>query len=170
MRRVAELGSLGAHRYTNMITQEQFKMLLPLACAWAEDQERIILRDGVALTPAQAADAGKISISHPERVRLLSVIRAPIPEHPDLRAAAEATQLISARTGGLTLRYGIFIRADCWGDRRLVFHELVHTLQYERLGAFQQFLQQYLYECITIGYPAAPMEQEAVTTTARLCA
>jgi hypothetical protein len=153
-----------------MITQEQFKMLLPLACAWAEEQERIILRDGVALTPAQAADAAKIGVAHPERVRLMSVIRVPIPEHPALRAAAEATQLISPRTGGLTLRYGIFIRADCWGDRRLVFHELVHTLQYERLAGFQQFLQQYLYECITIGYPAAPMEQEAVTTTARLCA
>ena len=153
-----------------MITQEQFKMLLPLACAWAEEQERIILRDGVSLTPAQTADAAKIGIAHPERVRLLSVVRVPTPEHPALRAAAEATQLISPHTAGLTLRYGIFIRADCWGDRRLVFHELVHTLQYERLDGFQQFLRQYLYECITIGYPAAPMEQEAVTTTARLCA
>lgn len=144
-------------------------MLLPLACAWAEEQERAILRDGVPLTPAQNADARKIGVAHPERVRLLSVSDVPIPEHPALRAAAEATQLISPLTAGLTLRHGIFIRADCWGERRLVFHELVHTLQYERLGGFQQFLQQYLYECITIGYPAAPLEQEAVTTTARLC-
>jgi hypothetical protein len=153
-----------------MITQEQFKVLLPLACAWAEEQERIILCDGVSLSPAQTTDAVKIGVAHPERVRLLKVARVPIPEHPALRAAADATQLISPRTGGLTLRYGIFIRADCWGDHRLVFYEFVHTLQYERLGGFQQFLQQYLYECITIGYPAAPMEQEAVTTTARLCA
>lgn len=152
-----------------MITQEQFKTLLPLACAWAEEQERVILRDGIPLTPAQAADAVKIGVAHPERIRLLSVSRIPIPEHPALHAAAEATQLISPLTGGLTLRYGIFIRVDCRGDRRLVFHELVHTSQYERLGGFQQFLRQYLYECVTIGYPAAPMEQEAVTTTARLC-
>jgi hypothetical protein len=152
-----------------MITQEQFKMLLPLACTWAEEQERIILRDGVPLSPAQTIDAVKIGVTHPETVRLLKVARVPIPGHPALRTAADATQLISPRTGGLTLRYGIFIRADCWGDRRLVFHELVHTLQYERLGGFQQFLQQYLYECITIGYPAAPMEQEAVTTTTKLC-
>lgn len=152
-----------------MITQEQLKMLLPLACAWAEEQERIILRDGLPLSPAQTTDAVKIGVAHPESVRLLKVAHVPIPEHPALRAAADATQLISPRTGGLTLRYGIFIRADCWGDRRLVFHELVHTLQYERLGGFRQFLQQYLYECITIGYPAAPMEQAAVTTTARLC-
>jgi len=148
------------------ITEAQLKMLLPLACAWAEEQEGVILRGGVSLS---AADAAKIGVAHPERVRLLSVVHVPIPAHPGLRAAAEATELISPRTGGLTLRYGIFIRADCWGDRRLVFHELVHTLQYERLGGFQPFLQQYLNECITIGYPAAPMEQKAITTTARLC-
>jgi hypothetical protein len=152
-----------------MITQEQFKMLLPLACAWAEEQEGIILRDGALLSPAQIADAKTIGVVHPERVRLLRVPGIPMPVHPVLRAAADATKLISPDTAGLTLRYGIFIRSDYWGARSLVFHELVHTSQYERLGGFQQFLQQYLYECITIGYPAAPMEQEAVTTTARLC-
>ena len=152
-----------------MITQEQFKMLLPLACAWAEEQEGIILRDGALLSPAQIADAKTIGVVHPERVRLLRVPSIPMPVHPVLRAAADATKLISPDTAGLTLRYGIFIRSDYWSARPLVFHELVHTSQYERLGGFQQFLQQYLYECITIGYPAAPMEQEAVTTTARLC-
>ena len=151
-----------------IITPQQFQVLLPLACAWAEDQERRILREGVPLTATQLGDARVIGVSRPETVRLLSVPRVPVPEHPLLRAAAEATQLISPDTGGLTLRYGIFIRDDCWGDRRLVFHELVHTLQYERLGGFEPFLRQYLHECLTIGYPAAPMEQEAVTTTVRL--
>jgi hypothetical protein len=151
------------------ITQEQFKILLPLACAWAEKQERVILYEGLPLTPIQTADAITIGVAHPEKIRLMNVKSVPVPEQPDLRAAAEATQLISPYTAGLTLRYGIFIRADYWGDRRLVFHELVHALQYERLGGFQQFLQQYLFECITIGYPAAPMEQEAVMTTKRLC-
>jgi hypothetical protein len=153
-----------------MITREEFKVLLPLACVWAVEQESIILRDGVPLSPAQTTDAKSIHIAHPEKVRLLKVARIPIPENPALRDAANALQLISPRTGGLTLRYGIFIRADCWDDRRLVFHELVHTLQYERLGGFQEFLRQYLFECITVGYPAAPMEREAVSTTARLCA
>jgi hypothetical protein len=152
-----------------MITAEQFETLLPLACAWAEDWERVILRDGVALTASQIADATTLGIAHPENVRLLSVGQVPVPEHPVLRAAVDATRLISPQTGGLTLRYGIFIRADCWGDRRLVFHELVHTSQYERLGGFAPFLRQYLHECLTIGYPAAPLEQEAVSKTAMLC-
>ena len=150
-----------------MITPEQFQTLLPLACAWAEEQERVILREGVPLSSAQLVDAATVGVARPEAVRLLSVPRVPLPDHPLLRTAAEATQLISPGTAGLTLRHGIFIRADCWGQRRLVFHELVHTLQYERLGGFRPFLEQYLHECLTIGYPAAPMEQEAVTTTTR---
>ena len=48
-------------------------------------------------------------------------------------------------------------------------HELVHTSQYERLGGFEAFLKQYLYECITIGYPAAPLEQEAILMAEELC-
>ena len=152
-----------------MITQEQLQVLLPVACEWAEEQEGIILRYGVPLSTAQTADAIKIGVDYPEKVRLLKVTRIPAPDRRNLCTAADATQLMSPLAGGLTLRYGIFIRADCWDDRRLVFHELVHTLQYERLGGLQQFLQQYLYECITIGYPAAPMEQEAVATTTKLC-
>ena len=152
-----------------MITQGQLEILLPFACEWAEEQESIILREGEPLSASQTSDAKTIGLAQPERVRLLSVTGVPIPKHPELRAAAEATQLISPGTAGLTLRYGIFIRSDCWHNRKLVFHELVHTLQYERLGGFQRFLQQYLFECITIGYPAGPMEQEALTTTAKLC-
>ena len=157
-------------RDTNVITREQFKVLLPLVSAWAADQESVILRDGVPLSSAQLTDAKCIGIAHPEKVRLLKIARIPIPNNPALRDAGNAIQLISHRTAGLTLRYGIFIRADSWDDRRLVFHELVHTLQYERLGGFQEFLRQYLFECITVGYPAAPLEQEAISVTAKLCA
>ncbi|PYJ26085.1 MAG: hypothetical protein DME91_00515 [Verrucomicrobia bacterium] len=82
---------------------------------------------------------------------------------------ADATQLISALTGGLTLRYGIFIRSDCRFNRAMVVHELGHTAQYERLGGFESFLRQYLSQCLTIGYPEAPMEQEVISLAARIC-
>jgi hypothetical protein len=62
----------------------------------------------------------------------------------------------------MSLRYGIFIRSDCWGDRQLVIHELAHTAQYERLGGIWPFLKLYLSEClVTPGYPFGPLEQEA---------
>ena len=49
-----------------------------------------------------------------------------------------------------------------------IAHELAHTEQYERLGGIEPFLRQYLSECLTIGYPAAPMEQEAIAAARRL--
>lgn len=151
------------------LTPEQFELLLPRACAWAEEQERYILRAGVALTEGQTADARRIGVKRPDLVRLLQVPEVPVPSHPALAAAAEATSLISPLTIGLTLRFGIFIRADSWGQRRLIVHELAHTMQYERLGGIEAFLRQYLHECITVGYPAAPMEQEAMRIEREIC-
>ena len=90
-------------------------------------------------------------------------------DDPALRAAVEETQFLSPLTRGLTLRYGIFIRSDCKSDRTMVIHELGHTAQYERFGGFEPFLRRYLFECLTIGYPEAPMEQEVIELTARIC-
>lgn len=153
----------------NTITPEEFQVLLPLACEWAEAQEQLIIDKGVALTDARIEDAKRVGVSHPKNVRLLKVLKIPMPDHPALEAAAQATQLISPQTTGLTLKYGIFIRSDLWGERRLIVHELVHTSQYERLGGFLPFLQKYLMECITIGYPDTPMEHEAVKIADKIC-
>jgi hypothetical protein len=144
-----------------MITPAVLKMLLPLASKWAEEQEAIILRDGVPLSAPLIDAARRIGIKEPARVRLRVVEQIPMPEESVLRAAAEQTGLISPFTVGLTLRYGIYIRADHWGERRLVIHELAHTAQYERLGGFDEFLAAYLEECLTNGYPDGPLEQEA---------
>lgn len=147
---------------TNMITPQQFEMILPLACVWAEEQERIILHSGASLTDTELANAKRVGVTAPERIRLLRVAAIPSPTHPVLAAAATTTGLLSPHTAGLTVRYGIFIRSDYWGDLSLVAHECVHTMQYERLGGFQGFLRPYLLECITPpGYPHGPLEQEA---------
>ena len=152
------------------ITPQQFESLLPLAVAWAEEQERSILQSGIPLTEAQLADARQIGVYFSKRVRLFQVPQIPTPSHPALAAAAIVAGLISRSTAGMTLRYGIFIRADCWDQRLLVSHELVHVTQYERLGGFDAFLRPYLQECLTRGYPNGPMEQEAITKSVRLCA
>lgn len=155
----------------SIITPQQFEMLLPLAAAWAAEQESIIFQSGVPLTEPQLADARRVGVLSSDRVRLLRVRQIPVPKHPALAAAAAATGLISSSTGGLTLRYGIFVRTDCWGQRLLVAHELVHVTQYERLGGFEAFLRPYLTECITPpGYPNGPMEQEAIAKSEDLCA
>jgi hypothetical protein len=150
------------------MSPEEFEQLLPLATAWVQEQETRILTSGVDLTSAQLSDARQMGVAHPERVRLLSVARVPVPEHPILRAAAATTGMVSPLTVGLTLRYGIYLRDQFATDRFLVAHELVHTGQYERWGGIAAFLRQYLQECFTIGYPDAPMEQEAIQRSNRL--
>jgi len=150
------------------LSLQEFETVLPLAAAWAEEQEGYILAHGRSLTLEQIADARQVGVAHPERVRLQIVPSIPMPGHPRLQAAGQATGLVSPHTAGLTLRYGIYIRGDLRDDRLLVAHELVHTAQYERHGSILAFLRQYLHECLTIGYPAAPLEQEAVVAAERL--
>ena len=146
----------------------RFDQLLPLAAKWAARLERRILREGVPLLAEEMADARAVGVQAPERVRLLSLARLPKPTDPILTAAAAAIQFLTPATRGLALQHGIFIRSDCWRDRHLIAHELVHTAQYERMGGIEPFLRQYLLECASIGYPAAPMEQEAIVVSARL--
>ena len=146
----------------------QFDKLLPLAAGWAEKLEARILREGVPLPEEGMLDARDLGVREPERVRLLCLASVPPPEDPILRAAAAVVQFLTPATRGLALRYGIFLRHDCWGDRALVAHELAHTAQYERLGGIGPFLRPYLFECLTLGYPAAPMEQEAIAEARRI--
>ena len=156
------------------MTQEsllsQFEMLLPLAAAWATEQEQEILRDGVLLSAGEIADACAIGVKEPDRVRLLRIEVIPRPTQPQLRAACDAIDFLTPATRGLTLGHGIFIRSDCWRDRSLVVHELAHVAQYERLGGILPFLRRYLFECLTMGYAATPLEQEAIAIAARVCA
>ena len=147
----------------------QFQMLLPLAAACAMEQQEKILRDGVALSAEEIADAHAIGIQSPDRIRLLQVETIRRPTQPQLRAACDAIDFLTPATRALTLGHGIFIRSDWWRDRSLIVHELAHVAQYERFDGILPFLRSYLYECLTVGYSAAPLEQEAIAVAARVC-
>jgi len=151
------------------ISPVQFENILQLAVQWAEAKEKVILDHGTALSPEYMEDAKSVGVKYPERVRIYQVPQIPIPKHPVLRAAAETTQFISPATIGIALRYGIFIHNNFSNDRYTIVHELVHTMQYERLGGFSPFLRKYLWECIEIGYPETPLEQEAVRIASEVC-
>ncbi len=133
---------------------------LPVACVWAARHESTILRRGVALSAVQADKARQIGVVHPDRVRLLAVDVIP-PKNRLLRTIGSRLGFVSSQTIGMTLRYGIFIQRDHWGDRRLLIHELAHVAQYERFGGFRSFLFQYLQEYINPGYPLGELELEA---------
>ncbi len=144
-----------------------FEKLVPLAARWAEALEARILHAGVPLTEEELSDARSLGVRDPARVRLLCLANASQPEDLALRMAVAAIRLLTQATRGLALRYGIFVRGDCWRDRSLIAHELVHTVQYERLGGIEPFLREYLWECLTVGYPHAPLEQAAILAAAK---
>src|SRR5947207_14626526 len=144
-------------------------MLLPLACESAAAQEQRILATGEALSDAMLSDARLAGVAIPEKVRLLYVPEIPIPDDPALCAAVEETQFLSPFTRGLTLRYGMFIRADYRSDPTMVIHELGHTAQYERLGGFEPFRLGYHYDCLRIGYPEAQIAHELIELYATTC-
>jgi hypothetical protein len=146
----------------------QLETLIPLAAAWAAEQEERTVREGVPLSNKEMADARAVGVLDPQRVRLLKVDEVPRPEHPGLRAACDAIGFLTPPPRGLTLQYGIFIRSDCWRNRSLIVHELVHTAQYERLGGILPFLAKYVFECVSIGYAQSPLEQEAVRAAERI--
>ena len=150
-------------------TLEQLEELLPLAAQWAMTQQQRVLCEGIPLSETELADAKAIGVRNPERVRLLRVDTIPVPAHPMLKAAAASINFLTAAPRGLALDYGIFVRTDYWRDRSIIAHELVHTAQFQRLGGMVPFLQAYIFQCATVGYPNAPLELEAKATAARVC-
>lgn len=142
---------------------------LPLATSYAEEQEQIILRDGVPLTDAQCADARRAGVKEPQRVRLLKVDAIPIPTQPILAKANEYVGMIKPNSTTINYGYGIFIRQDLWDQRAVLVHELVHISQYERLGSIGEFLKAYLKECLTVGHANSPLEREAIDRTKQIC-
>lgn len=144
-------------------------LVLPLAWAWVALQEQRICRHGVKLSTDQIDDARRAGVMHPERVRLLKIDEIPAGMPAALRAIGRRLGLVSPGTIGMSLRYGILIRADAWGDRRILVHELAHTAQYERLGGLRNFLRCYLCECFTLGYCDAPLESEACSISCAIC-
>src|SRR6187402_796750 len=99
-----------------MFHRAALKFIVPIVCTWAKKQESLILRTGVALSPDQLEDARRIGIMAPERVRLRCVDQVP-PIHPVLSWIGRRVGLNSDTTAGMSLRYGLLIRSDHWGDR-----------------------------------------------------
>ncbi|MEM8908032.1 MAG: hypothetical protein AAGD05_09325, partial [Bacteroidota bacterium] len=127
----------------NNISFTDLEAYFPQICDWAQQQEQFIIRHGVPLSPDQQIDAYQIGVQQIKQVRLLKVDQMPsAPLDASRKHLLASLPLLSSSTIGLTFRYGIYIRADHWGRRSLVIHELVHTRQYEQLGGFSSFLKQ----------------------------
>ena len=118
------------------------------------------------LVPAEVAhqltDAG---------AKVLIVDRIPMPENEELAETARRRHIITDASRGVTIGHGIIIRADSWGDRELMLHQLVHVAQCERSGGLEAFVQQYLCDrqtCAT--FTVGSLEEEARGIAREICA
>jgi hypothetical protein len=153
-----------------MINEGEFQRLLPLACEWAKAQEEFILERGASLGPIYSVDAQRVGVKDVSRVRVLIVDRIPVPEVDDLADAASRSLIISAACRGVAIGHGIIIRLDCWGDRELMVHQLIHVAQCERAGGLEPFLYQYLSQrqtCAT--FTLGSFEDEARGMARQIC-
>ncbi|GHA10880.1 hypothetical protein [Oceanisphaera arctica] len=69
-------------------------------------------------------------------------------------------ELLSPGAMGLTLDDTYYLKPRAASQLRVHFHELVHVLQWRKLGA-DAFIQRYLNEILQHGYRQAPLEQKA---------
>jgi hypothetical protein len=152
-----------------MIDQKQFELLSAAACEWAKAQERLILEQGTPLGPRHLEDARRVGVKDPSRVRVLVVDRIPFPDDEMLAQATRRAQIITDASLGITLGYGIVIRADCWHDRELLLHQLVHVAQCERNGGLEPYMKAYLSDRRAARFSAGLMEEEARRVAREIC-
>ena len=154
-----------------VIDQEAFEHLLPLAIQWAKTQEHFILARGASLGPQHTADARRVGVQDCSRVRVLVVDRIPLPDNEALATAARHTQIITETSRGVAIGHGIIIRADCWGDRELIIHQFVHVAQCERSGGLDAWVREYLSDRHTCArFTIGSLEEEARRLAHDICA
>ncbi|MGZ5056335.1 MAG: hypothetical protein ACXWAT_15530 [Methylobacter sp.] len=83
----------------------------------------------------------------------------PKPDFPELRQAGFGG-FIDMELEGITYKNTYFIKKGYESDVALHFHELVHVLQWQNLGALP-FIQRYMEEILRFGYRNAPLEEMA---------
>jgi hypothetical protein len=153
-----------------MIDQQTFEVLVPLAYEWAKKQEEFVLTYGIPLDQQQMADARLAGIKECERVRVLVVDRIPVPETGDLAQAARRSSILTEDSRCTGFGHAIIIRADVWGDRELLLHNLIHLAQCERSGGLQQWIRLYLADRNNCAdFTVGPLEEEARHLARELC-
>lgn len=153
-----------------MIDRETVEHLLPLAYQWAKAQEEFILARGASLDSGQIADSRRVGVQDCTRVKILVVDKIPLPDDEQLAEAARRTHIITDASRGVAIGHGIIIRADRWGDRELLLHQLVHVAQCERSGGLEPFVRDYLRDRQTCAnFTIGSLEDEARRIAREIC-
>ena len=104
----------------------------------------------------------RLSASFPrellERAKVVTVERTPFPP-VDRLGLPELALMQQRQFDGITFKDTFFLRQGCTSEA-LHFHELVHVVQWARLGV-DSFLLAYGFGLVRFGYDNSPLEQMA---------
>jgi hypothetical protein len=134
--------------------------LFPLAIEWYGNVERQQLPRGRPLSQAEEVVARKLGVHHPQRVRVITLEKFPMPANNELLAAAQRYGMGSEYEGARTFGYAIMVKPRFADDSTVITHELVHVGQHDRMGR-AAFVRRYLVEMEMMGYARAPLELDA---------
>lgn len=143
------------------ISRIQLHQLMPKIVKWAEAQAKQITAGGDPLNAEQVALAHQVGVTHPDRVRVQTVQKIPMPTDPILRSAAQSSGLCSPSVVGMTFGYSICLRNGWHRSIRLLSHELRHVHQFEKAGTLGQIIPAHLNDVLTYGPIMAPHEIDA---------
>jgi hypothetical protein len=105
---------------------------------------------------------GRVALCFPlellERTRVVVVPRVPFPP-VDRMGLPELADVQKMRFEGITFKNTIFLRQGATSEST-VFHEMVHVIQWARLGV-DRFLLAYGAGLIEFGYEESPLERMA---------
>jgi len=103
--------------------------------------------------------SGFYPIEFLSRSYFVTTEQIPKPDFPELRQAGMG-DFIDRPLSGITYKDTYFIKKGCESDLELHFHELVHVVQWQILGA-SNFIGRYIEEMKQYGYEDAPLEEMA---------
>jgi len=139
----------------------QLSVMAPRVVTWAEKLSAQGRAHGVSLTPAQQRIARASGVREPAKIRILVVDRIPLPDEPELRAAALEVGLSQSSALGMTLGYAVVVVRGYQDNVRLLSHEFRHVAQYEACGGIAPFLAMHLADLAAFGYEDSPFEVDA---------
>lgn len=146
---------------TVWLAKSKLKPLLPEAVAWYRQIEQDYHDQGRPLNKIEQQIARQLGVKNPTQVRIVVLDEFPFPDKDSvLYKVGLKYGLVSSNIAGRTHGNTILLKPDYQDNARIIRHELVHTAQVDRMGHYN-FLQQYFIEMATVGYDAAPLEQEA---------
>lgn len=143
---------------------DKVDLLLPEAEAYSNKIRKLALSKGRQLKEQEVAYAKELGIKRTGDIRILVLSEFPSPDTGLLLRLFKKERINSIYVGGYTVDHVIMIKEAYSQNENIIKHEMVHVLQFERLG-FSKMFKQYYLESQLLPYLTRPLEKEAFDKT-----